>query len=271
MPGTPRLGHVALRPHSSCTSRVLHTTTGTYLLAEFLRTISSPLIPIHMKIPGRFARWFSIKPRHTSKPWSGFIVNNSPIAMLCSRTRLHRGDTQGRRRYVTFALLSLIDPKSCLSQLYHRRRDIALFHPQMGPQRRMLEALGINGMSSDEEVTTPQGVKYFILAPRWRAPVITPWLRVFDSLYLRHRYQAAYGDQRGCMPHERSGCTKQSTSSMFVPGLPINAYRPDWLEQQLDVTNVVHPSARQSYTHDPQLAQCVLIPPIPLLIRFTSC
>ena len=124
----------------------------------------------------------------------------------------------------------------------------------------MLEDLGPEGMSSDEEVTTPEGKKYFILIPRWRAPVLTPWLRIFDSLYLRHRNQREHGDQRGCMPRKRYACAKESTSRKWVPGLPINAYRSDWLEHQLDIANVVHPSAERPYTHDPLLIQYVLTP-----------
>ena len=87
------------------------------------------------------------------------------------------------------------------------------------------------------------------------------WLRVFDSLYLRHRNQEEHGDQRGCMPRRREHSAKESTSRKFVPGLPINAYRPDWLEQQMDVPNMVHPSALQLYIHDPQLIQYVFVPP----------
>jgi len=124
----------------------------------------------------------------------------------------------------------------------------------------MLEGLGVDGMSSDEEVKTSEGKRYVILIPKWRAPVLALWLRVFDSLYLHHRNRAEHGDQRGCMPRKRETSAKESTSGMFVPGLPINAYRGDWLERQIDVPNIVHPSAEQLYTHDPDLALYVLVP-----------
>ena len=126
----------------------------------------------------------------------------------------------------------------------------------------MLEALGPDGMSSDEEETTAEGKRYTILAPRWRAAVLTPWLRVFDCLYLRYRNQQAHGDQRGSMPRKRYASQRQSTSIKWVPGLPYNAYRSDWLEQQLDVANVVHPSDEQPYTHDPFVTQYVLPPQV---------
>lgn len=156
-----------------------------------------------------------------------------------------------------------------MSQLYHRRRGVALRYPQMEPQRLMLEALGIDGMSSEEEMQTPQGKKYFILVSKWRSPLLIPWLRVFDSLYSRQR-NTEDGDQRGCLPRQRRASTRESTSRKWVPGLPSNAYRSDWLEQQPDVPNVVHPSDHQPYTHDPMLSQCVLIPHVILLVVLTS-
>jgi hypothetical protein len=119
----------------------------------------------------------------------------------------------------------------------------------------MLRDLGIDGMSSDEEVNAPEGKRYLILVPKWRAQFLTLWLRLFDTLYLRHRTRGENGDQRGCLPRKRDGSTKESTSRRFVPGLPINAYRADWLERQLDVANVVHPTDPQPYIHVPQLVE----------------
>jgi len=86
-------------------------------------------------------------------------------------------------------------PKYRVLQLYHRRRDITFLYPQMEPQRRMLEDLGVDDMSSDEEVKGREGKQYLILALRWRAPALTFWLRIFDSLYLHHRNREEHGDQ----------------------------------------------------------------------------
>ena len=122
----------------------------------------------------------------------------------------------------------------------------------------MLEALGIDGMSSDEEEKVSSGIQYRIRTPRWRAPILTPWLRIFDALYVYHRTENDDGDRRGALPRRRVATTLESTSRKFVSNLPINAYRTDWLEEQLDVANVVHPTPAAKYTHDPQLAQYVL-------------
>lgn len=125
----------------------------------------------------------------------------------------------------------------------------------MEPQRRMLEALGVHGMSSDEEEKVEGQIQYRILAPRWRAPMLTPWLRTFDAIYRYYRLEDNGNDMRGTMPRRRIPTTVESTSRGFVAGLPINAYKTNWLEEQLDVTNIVHPSPVARYTHDPQLLQ----------------
>jgi hypothetical protein len=129
----------------------------------------------------------------------------------------------------------------------------------MEPQQQMLEALGINGMSSDEEETVSNGIQYQIRPPRWRAPMVTPWLRMFDSIYIYHRTENNDGDRRGSMPRRQVSTTVESTSRKFVSGLPINAYKIEWLEEQLDLVNVVHPTSPIDYEHDPDLAQCVLL------------
>ena len=125
----------------------------------------------------------------------------------------------------------------------------------------MLEELGIDGMSSDEGEETNNGIQYRIYAPRWRALVVTAWLRVFDSLYLHHRMGNDSGDQRGTLPRRRVPTTLESSSRKYVPGLPRNAYSTNWLEEQLDVTNLVHPAPERNYVHDPVLFQYVSSPP----------
>ena len=70
----------------------------------------------------------------------------------------------------------------------------------MGLQRRLLEQLGTDGMSSDEREDTETGKQYRIYVPKWRAPILTPWVRVFDLLYLHRRMGDDSGDQRGNLP-----------------------------------------------------------------------
>jgi hypothetical protein len=127
----------------------------------------------------------------------------------------------------------------------------------MEPQRQMLEDLGVDGMSSDEEEEVGDGIQYRILAPKWRSPMLTPWLRIFDILYQHNRLENNSNDKRGAFPRRRVAppVWTWSTSKRFVSGLPINAYRTEWLEEQFDVANAVHPAPAAVYRHDPQLAQ----------------
>ena len=119
----------------------------------------------------------------------------------------------------------------------------------------MLEALGVHGMSSDEEEKVGGGMQYRVLIPRWRSGTLTPWLRTFDAIYLYHRLEGNGNGMRGPLPRRRVPTTVESTSRRFVPGLPINAYRNGWLEEQLDIASVVHPSPAVKYLHDPQLLE----------------
>ena len=128
----------------------------------------------------------------------------------------------------------------------------------MEPQRHLLEALGADGMSSDKEETVEGGRQYRILAPRWRSPDLTSWLRMFDVLYQHYRLEKNSSDKRGSMPRRRVATNAVfSSSKQFVAGLPMNFYRTEWLREQLDVTNLVHPTERVDYYHDESLVQYV--------------
>jgi len=127
-------------------------------------------------------------------------------------------------------------------------------HPQMEPQRKMIEDLGVDGMSSDEEEVINGQKRYLIIPPQWRDSFIGPWLRVFDGLCMYHRLESDATDGRGRRPRDRVATNRLGASRKFVAGLPINAYRKSWLDKQLDVKNVVHPGPAQVYSHDPALA-----------------
>jgi hypothetical protein len=128
----------------------------------------------------------------------------------------------------------------------------------MEPQREMLMALGVDGMSSDEEQRVPSGVQYRILTPRWRSSTVTYWLRMFDKVHLYHRLEHGTNDMRGCLPRTRVPTSIESESRRFVPGLPLNAYKESWLHEQLDVPNLVHPTPSVILRHDEVLSMYVL-------------
>ena len=131
-------------------------------------------------------------------------------------------------------------------------------YTQMEPQRKMLVDLGVNGMSSDEEEKVLDGVQYRIQLPRWRAPNLTAWLRMFDAIHQYYRFENGANDMCGSLPRRRVATSTESQSRKFVSGLPINAYKASWLEEQLDVSNIVHPTPEIRYWHDENLIQYVL-------------
>lgn len=122
-------------------------------------------------------------------------------------------------------------------------------------QRPLLDALGIDGMSSDEEETIPGSDvhQYRIYVPRWRSDVVTAWLRIFDHLYNRARLAGAFGHQRGAWPRARVMADTSSSSPHFVPRLPRNAYNDTWFSTLINANDVVRPGPNAPYFHPPQI------------------
>ena len=110
-------------------------------------------------------------------------------------------------------------------------------------------------MSSDEEETIDGIKQYRILAPRWRSDLVSGWLHCFDSLYLRARRDGAFTTDRGSAPRIRLNARKKSNNAKFVVGLPRNAYKESWLDQQIDINNVVQPGPDVSWMHEPMVIE----------------
>lgn len=107
----------------------------------------------------------------------------------------------------------------------------------------MLDRLGIDGMSSDDSDIDAGGLpQYRVTQPLWRAGSVGTWLRALDVLYLMHRRESGT-TTRGAFPRRRLVTLLSSSSNKFVPGLPINAYKPTWLRSRLEVKNTVRPNA----------------------------
>lgn len=84
-------------------------------------------------------------------------------------------------------------------------------------------------MSSDEEDSGSAYRRYRVARKPWRHPQVTAFLRVLDAMHRRWRSRAGQGSLRGAPPRLRFESTDVSTESRPVPGLPRNAYDPDWL------------------------------------------
>ncbi|KAF9500278.1 hypothetical protein BDN71DRAFT_1355543, partial [Pleurotus eryngii] len=114
--------------------------------------------------------------------------------------------------------------------LFHRRLNVARKYPVLHSHQLMLERLGVQGMSSDESDHESGLSQYRILLPKWRNPQLAAWLRVFDAIHRKSRFQS---DQtragRGARPRLRVVGQTWSTSESYVSQLPLNAYNPNWL------------------------------------------
>ncbi|KAF9778450.1 hypothetical protein BJ322DRAFT_1000864 [Thelephora terrestris] len=169
------------------------------------------------------------------------------------------------KRYRSTGPDGTVDPETRKQQnrqerkrkLFHRRHNMTWFYPLLQNQRPLLEELGPDGMSSDEERTVGATREYDIFVPAWRAPVVTAWLRVFDILYVRARRDGVFKDHRGSYPRTRviEENAQVSTSIKFVSGLPLNAYNEDWLRRRVNVTNSVRPRPPVEYYHDPRVIE----------------
>ncbi|EGO04666.1 hypothetical protein SERLA73DRAFT_149083 [Serpula lacrymans var. lacrymans S7.3] len=124
-------------------------------------------------------------------------------------------------------------------------------------QEKKLHVLGPDGMSSDKSDDEFNGHNYFkIVEPQFRASVVTSWLRAFDAIHAINRKIAQ--DKRGAWARLRVAQLKYSSSNMFVPGFPINAYCHKWLSVQSDTNRrfIIHPLEEEyDFSHDPQILQ----------------
>ena len=127
----------------------------------------------------------------------------------------------------------------------------------------MIEYLGVDGMSSDDSETGALDrdldvPRYRIRTPQWRADLVEPWLRTFDSVHTILRRAGASDDSRsGAFPRIRTATNQKSTSKTFVSGLPINAYDPKWVQKDILREYDLHPDAAYDFTHDPDVHLCV--------------
>ncbi|KAI9059345.1 hypothetical protein FKP32DRAFT_1579936 [Trametes sanguinea] len=116
--------------------------------------------------------------------------------------------------------------------LFQRRYKIALHHEKTRLHIPILQRLGVDGMSSDEEDIGAPYLRYRILRKPWRSEAVTSFLRVLDALHRWRRSRAAQGSIRGAPPRLRFMSTNVSENSRPVPGLPRNAYDDAWFNSR---------------------------------------
>jgi hypothetical protein len=137
----------------------------------------------------------------------------------------------------------------CAIKLFQRRRNIAKLVEPLTNHLGILDALGDDGMSTDESCVDPdtQQTRYTVTRPEWRHPDLHNWLGVFDQLHHRSHLESWSLDKRGAFPHIRTGSQKVHPKSHAPTGLPINAYDPRWIESRgsLYLDHVLHPQMEE--------------------------
>ncbi|KAI0713030.1 hypothetical protein C8T65DRAFT_574203 [Cerioporus squamosus] len=111
--------------------------------------------------------------------------------------------------------------------LWDRRYKIACRYRVLKDHAWILQKLGVDGMSSDEEEEGAPLRRYRVFVKPWRSKVVTEFLRILDALHRRYRQKAGAGTKRGSPPRLRYLCLDESTSKA-VEKLPINAYDETW-------------------------------------------
>ena len=147
---------------------------------------------------------------------------------------------------------------SFVVQLFQRRRETAKLYSPLRKHIDVLDALGVDGMSSDEssfDSHTSQPT-YTIVKPSWRHPDLHHWLKVFDQLHHRNHVNSWSLDKRGAFTHIRAGSQKIRQTVHAPSYLPVNAYDPRWLEsrESLYVRHVLCPEeGSYVFNHPPDV------------------
>ena len=138
--------------------------------------------------------------------------------------------------------------------MFHRRRNVAKGYEPLQGHLEVLDALGPEGMSSDESDVDPatNQLRYTVVKPDWRHADLHNWLKILDQLHHRAHVNSWSMDKRGAFSHIRVGSQRVRKKVHAPPRLPINAYDPLWIEGRdaLYVRDVLRPKAeRYNFVH----------------------
>ncbi|KAH9001964.1 hypothetical protein EDB86DRAFT_2801121 [Lactarius hatsudake] len=72
-----------------------------------------------------------------------------------------------------------------MAQLFQCRHETVKLYSPLGRHIDVLDALGVDGMSSDELSFDPYAgqLTYTIVKPSWQHPDLHDWLKAFDQLH----------------------------------------------------------------------------------------
>jgi hypothetical protein len=148
-------------------------------------------------------------------------------------------------------------------QLFQHCHETAKQYGPLLQHLGVLDALGADGMSSDESDTDPTTGqrKYTVIKPDWRHPDLHNWLAVFDQFHHYGHLNSWSNDRRGAFAHVHAGSQKIHKEAHPPLHLPVNAYDQQWLEgrETMYVKYVLHPKAEPyNFSHSLALIQYVL-------------
>ncbi|PBK87376.1 hypothetical protein ARMGADRAFT_1085779 [Armillaria gallica] len=122
------------------------------------------------------------------------------------------------------------------NELYHRRRDVTYMVPQLKKHRELLDKIGTEGMSSDEEdgVSGDGTTIYKFQPPYWMSPNVENLLQWLDLIgaALKRSKQETRG-RNPCIRRRNPPIPNDGKTP--VAGLPRNVYRREWLASLSDV------------------------------------
>ncbi|THU85801.1 hypothetical protein K435DRAFT_868939 [Dendrothele bispora CBS 962.96] len=146
------------------------------------------------------------------------------------------------------------------SELHQRRLWATQAVTELQRHSHILKRLGVDGMSSDEEVeTTPYTREYRVRLPRWRGRQLGRFLHTLDMMYALKKED--HRRSRGNLPHPRIrpsqlGDPDIYSKGQYVSDLPRNAYHEQWLDErdQREIQERIRPSPENyDFVHDPQI------------------
>ncbi|TEB24748.1 hypothetical protein FA13DRAFT_1714402 [Coprinellus micaceus] len=137
--------------------------------------------------------------------------------------------------------------------LHTRRVEIARKRADCHRHIDMLEAYGVDGMTSDESEHEQDGVgipQYRVLVKDWRHPAAAACFDDIDGLDRSKRFRGPGKKAKtGARPRNRVRGSKLSTS-LPVPNLPYGYYNPEWLKSHLyDVEPTGDPTESYDFSH----------------------
>lgn len=206
-------------------STLFNRTAMEVFTADFYRKVmqdnwyNSPPIPTQYLQVDIISDCFYYHLKHVKSRYKHFVVHmalDSEAAWIKEDKRLQRM-SRGVRKV----------------RLYKWRLNAIAEDPQLSRHKRLLEALGTQGMSSDESDTKAPGksTTYPRVYPQWRSQQLSSFLWKLDAIVEKIHASPIGRRKRGGNPLRiRPHTSKYNTTAAAPIGFPRNCYDKEWLD-----------------------------------------